>query len=68
MQSEMTVGMGVRLSRSEARKLEELARRTGRSKGAVLRVLLRLADARNESDLTLIRKEARQLEREAGNG
>ena len=56
------VGLGIRLSHEEDRRLDELARRTGRTKGAVLRALIRLASARDETNLELIRNELRKAE------
>jgi len=57
-------GMGVRLSKKERRKLDELARATGRSKGSVIRALVRLASARDMNALSIIREEQATMEAE----
>ena len=57
-------GMGVRLSKKVRRKLDELARATGRSKGSVIRALVRLASARDMNALSIIREEQATMEAE----
>jgi len=57
-------GMGVRLSKKVRRKLDELGRATGRSKGSVIRALVRLASARDMNALSIIREEQATMEAE----
>lgn len=59
MDTELAYGMGIKLTRSEHRRLEELAKRTGRSKNQVVRALLRLATVRDNEVLQLVRLEAK---------
>lgn len=49
------VGLGLRLSRAEHRRLQELARATGRSEAGVLRRWLQVASARDEDTLAMLR-------------
>lgn len=63
-ETELECGMGIRLTKSEMRKLEELAKQTGRSRNSVIRCLVRLASARDTNTLELIRNEYRQILRE----
>ena len=42
------VGLGIRLSRAEMRRLDELARVTGRNPAGVIRALLATASPRDE--------------------
>ena len=67
MNEELVYGIGVRLTKSEARRLEELARYTNRSKNSVIRCLIRLASPRDGQALELVKQEYRKLmnEREA---
>ena len=56
-------GLGIKLTKSESRRLEELAKQTGRSKNSVIRCLLRLASARDANALELIRDEYRNMQK-----
>ena len=49
------VGTGLRLSKAEMKRLDQLAQATGRSKNSVMRALLRLAQPRDLDMLTVIR-------------
>jgi len=61
MNEELVYGIGVRLTKSEARRLEELARYTNRSKNNVIRCLIRLASPRDGQVLELVRGEYKKL-------
>jgi len=56
------IGLGIRLSREEHRRLQHLCQRTGRGKGEVLRALIRLACSRDETNVQLIQQECRKSE------
>ena len=49
------VGTGLRLSKGEAKRLDRLARATGRSKNSVMRALVRLARVSDLEMLALLR-------------
>ena len=57
-------GLGIRLTRQEMRRLDSLARATGRSKNGVIRALVRLAQPRDLDMLAIIRQEQTKLEAE----
>jgi hypothetical protein len=59
--SELVHGVGLKLTKTEARKLDLLARQTGRSKNSIMRCLLRLANAGDDETLRLIRQEYRDM-------
>ena len=58
------VGYGLRLTKSEMKRLDALARATGRSKNGVIRALVRLAQVRDLETLTLVRQEQKAIEAE----
>lgn len=53
----LTESLGVKLTRSENRKLERLSAQTGRSKNGCLRTMIRLFDATDGGALALLRRE-----------
>ena len=67
MGTDRMIGMGVRLSKTESKRLDALARATGRSKGSVIRALVRLAQPRDLDMLTLLRNTQNELEAEDAN-
>jgi len=66
MDEALVYGIGVRLTKSEARRLEELARYTNRSKNNVIRCLIRLASVRDAQTLELVKQEYKKLLNEQG--
>lgn len=50
------VGLGLRLSRQEHRRLEELARASGRSPAGVIRRWLQATSARDEATIAMLRE------------
>ena len=67
MPNQHGVGFGVRLTRREKRRLDRLARATGRSKGAVVRALICLAEYDNQGGLHVLRHEMNRTEAGRGN-
>ena len=56
------VGTGLRLSKAEAKRLDRLARATGRSKNSVMRALVRLARVSDLEMLALLRDTQKIME------
>ena len=61
MDGMLTHGLGVKLTHAEYRRLEELAKQTGRSKNNVIRCLIRLASPRDGQVLELVRSEYKKI-------
>ena len=56
------IGLGVRLSRAELRRLDELAQATGRNRNAVLRALIATTSARDGETVRNLQEKIRVLE------
>ena len=68
MKEQYGIGLGLRLTSSELRRLDVLAKATGRTRSAVVRGLLRLASARDVDGLQLLRESLTTLQKEDADG
>ena len=64
MDASRMVGLGIRLSKSESKRLAALARASGRSKNSVIRALVRLAGPRDVETMGLLRQASTIMEAE----
>lgn len=67
MRNDDYVGYGLRLTKAEMKRLDALAKATGRSKNGVMRALVRLAQPRDLDMLSIIRDEQSMMEAGDGN-
>jgi len=64
MDGMLTHGLGVKLTHAEYRRLEELAKQTGRSKNNPIRRFIRLASPRDGQVMELVRNEYKRIQKE----